>query len=293
MLTLAPLLYRGIFAERGGPIAEVETSRVPVFDRSSFEATAYLKRDLGGKRDDRGAAGTMDGMGSSENAAEAQNIAISEALERWAFRETLQSGSAAKYGFDHDRTSIGMAAFPGFKWQARRRARLEALERFAVVGWWDRQIPATVHRSPYPDVGMVRIRHNQTFGEVVLLYHQAPTGFVAYGHAAGSTLATATSRAAVRLVQSQYRIARHRARGGITPRIDRYEQRCLHYSGAEGHAEFQERLKTGEQGRAPAWKPIFDGEIPGRWSHWTTVWRYCVEMPTYDFLDTRRRFFFW
>jgi hypothetical protein len=293
MFSLAPLLYRDIFADRGGPISGVESSELPVFDRSAYQATAFLKRDLVDGLGDRAGGGLADGIGSSENPSVAQNMAISEALERWAFRETRRSPGKRQFGFNHDRSSTGMAAYPGFKWQARRRARLEALERFAIIGWWDGQIPASVHRAPYPDVGMVRIRHDQGAGEVVVLYHRAPTGFVSYGHAAGSSLATATSRAAVRLVRSEYLIARHRACGAMAQRTDSFEKRCLYFSTPEGHEEFLARVASTPQKPRPDWKSIYDGEIPGPWSRWTTVWRHCVEMPTYDFLDTRKMFFFW
>ena len=54
-----------------------------------------------------------------------------------------------------------MAASPGFKWQARGRAYFEALERWALIGWWDGRLKASVTQAPYPNVGLVRIEHGQ------------------------------------------------------------------------------------------------------------------------------------
>lgn len=288
MFSLAPLLYRGIFSEAGGPIAAVEASEFPVFEKNAYQAAAFLKPELAAGRSGQ----VADGAAFAESPGAARDLAISEALELWAFRETRRA-SGGRYGFAHDRSSNGMAAYPGFKWQARRSARFAALERYALVGWWDRRLPATVHQAPYPDVGMVRIQHGQDFGEVVILYHRAPTGFVAYGHAAGSTLATATSRAAVQLVRSEFGISRHRACGAISPPADYFERRCLYFSTPEGHAEFVERLGAAADRPRPRWNVLFDGEIPGPWSRWTKVWRHCVAMPTYSFLDTRTNFFYW
>ena len=293
MLSLASLRYRDIWSEDGGPVAQIQTGLLPIFDRPMTQANVYLRPELIADRPRHVIYGSADGTGSSENAAVARHMAVSEALERWAFYATHNSSERARYAFDHDRTSNGMAAFPGFKWQARRRARFEALERFALVGWWDGRFPSTVARAPYPEVGLVRIDHGMEWGEVVLLYHKTAAGFTAYGHAAGSNLATATSRAAIELVRCAYVIAQYRARGALTPVTDHLEQRCLHYSSPEGHAEFLERLQTKPDKPRSAWRTLFDGEIPGPWSRWATVWRHCVEMPTYDFLNRRQNFFFW
>lgn len=293
MLSLAPYYFRTVFSDQGGPVARVHSGQFPVFDHPSYQASAFLKPELTCEKNRLVMFGSADGTGSSETPSVAQHKAISEALERWAYHETHRSGERKKFGFDLDRTSNGMAAYPGFAWQARRRARFEALERFALIGWWDRQFPCSNHRAPYPDVGMLRIHHGQSFGEVVLLYHRAPSGFMAYGYAAGSTLTSAASRAVVELVRCEYVISRHRARGSITPVKDHMERRCLYFSTPEGHAQFLERVYTKPTKTPTPWIPLFDGEIPGPWSKWAKVWRHSVVMPTYDFLDQGSNFFFW
>jgi len=293
MFSLAPLLYRNVFADEGGPIARTQSSTVQIFDQPSYQVGAFLRPELTKGRKSQVICGTADGTGSAENPAVAKHIAISEALERWAYSETQNSAERNKYGFLVDRSSNGMSAFPGFKWQARRRARFEALERYALIGWWDRRLDAKIQCAPYPDVGLVRIEHGQDFGEVVVLYHRAPTGFVAYGHAAGSTLATATSRAVIELMRCEMVISRYRSMGGLADVSDYFEKRCLYFSTPEGFASFRERTRADTNKPAPKWNTAFDGEIPGPWSQWATVWRHCVEMPCGDFLDRNNNFFFW
>jgi hypothetical protein len=293
MISFAPYLYRRIYAEHGGPIEKIQSGEFPIFSDKSYQASAYLRPELGREKSKSVVYGVADGTGSAPSPYIAQHMAISEALERWAHAEVHRSGEKNRYGFNVDRTSSGMAAFPGFKWQARKRARMEALERFALNGWWDGRFESTTQRAPYPNVGVVRIKHQQDFGEVVVLYHKAPTGFVAYGHAAGSNLASAISRAAIELVRCEYVIARYRARGGLAPITDHLERRCLHFSTPEGHTEFLERVYSKPTKPSPVWRTIFDGEIRGPWSNFATVWRHCVEMPSYAFLDRTDNCFFW
>jgi hypothetical protein len=293
MLSLAALRYRNVRCEDGGPVAEIQTGVLPIFDRPMIQATVFLRPELIAERPRHVVYGSADGTGSAENVAIARHMAVSEALERWAYYATHNSSDRARYAFDHDRTSNGMAAFPGFRWQARRRAQFEALERFALVGWWDRRFPSTDHQAPYPGVRMVRINHGVGFGEVVVLYHRTAAGFTAYGHAAGRSVATAASRAAVELVRCAYVIGQYRARGALTPVTDHLEQRCLYYASPEGYADFLDRVEAKPDKPASVWRTIFDGEIPGPWSQWATVWRHCVEMPTYAFLNRRENFFFW
>jgi hypothetical protein len=71
------------------------------------------------------------------------------------------------------------------------------------------------------------------------------------------------------------------------------ERRALHFATPAGHAAFEERLARGASRPAARWLPVFDGEIPGPWSRWTTVWRCAVAMPTEEFLNPQSDFFFW
>ena len=291
MLSFAPHLYRDVLTARGGPIAKVDAAKVEKTNHPAFLANAYLRADLASPSNHVIYSNT-DGSGSADNRAVAQHMAISEALERWACRQTLNSGDARKYFFHLDPSSNGMAAFPGFKWQARRRARFEALERWAMIGWWDGSLKGQVSQAPYPDVGMVRIEHDQP-GEVVVLFHKSSGGHVAYGHAAGRTLISAAAKAAIELGRSEYVLAKYRARGAMAKITNFYEERCLHFSTPEGHSQFLRKAYAVPSKPTPAWRVLFDGEVAGPWSKYATVWRQVVQMPTYAFFDRQESFFLW
>ena len=45
--------------------------------------------------------------------------------------------------------------------------------------------------------------------------------------------------------------------------------------------------------RESTWKVLFDGELPGAWSKYATVWRVVPAMPSRDYLDPKSTCFFW
>src|SRR5579859_7492692 len=120
MLSFAPYLYRNVFAEKGGPIQRVENAgTLEVAGRVETQVNAFLRPELAAGKMHHAVYGNADGTGSSGNPAVARHKAISEALERWAFFATHNSGRRSRFGFEHDPSSNGMAAFPGLAFQAR------------------------------------------------------------------------------------------------------------------------------------------------------------------------------
>ncbi len=293
MLSLASLRYRDVFASDGGPIDRVLTGDFNILGQPQKQANAFLKPELTAGKSTYAIYGQADGTGSAVSSSVACHMAISEALERWAFLATHNRPEGRNYGFDVDRSSNGMAAFPGmFRSQAARRARMEALERFALIAWWDGRLPAQKMGSPYPGVDLVRIHHNAGEGEVVILVQRSRAG-VAYGHAAGRTVRSAACKAAVELARSDFVIAAHRAKGALVQAANFLERRALYFSTEEGYEDFRRRLQTRPDKAAPRWESAFDGEIPGPWSRWATVWRHAVAMPTDEYLNPGTNFFFW
>jgi hypothetical protein len=294
MLSFAPFLYRNVSADDGGPIQRTEDAgTLDIGGRPETQVNAFLRPELAVGKMGHAVYGNADGTGSAVSPAVARHKAISEALERWAFLAVHRSGDAEKFGFNHDRSSNGMAAFPGLKFQARKAAKYEALERWALIGWWAGHFNATTRIVPgYENFGAVRILHGQP-EEVVILYRKSDSGLVSYGHAAGRTLGSAAGKAAVELARSEFVLARHRAKGALARISDFMERRAVHFSTDEGFSEFCGRLERSADKAPPVWKTIFDGEIPGPWSQWATVWRHCVEMPTHAFLKKEENFFFW
>lgn len=294
MINFAAIRYRDVLAEFGGPIARISATPVSIFGRTAIQANAYLADGLVNRRPKMELYGNADGTGTHRTAQVARYTAVSEALERWAFHQEHRGPRAKLFGFDVDPSSNGMAAFPGLTGrQARRRARMEALERFAIVSWWDGRIACSFVTSPVPDVNVLRLHHTADFGEVVIVFRTAPTGHVSYGHAAGKTLDQAIDRAVVELARTDFVLAYRKLRREASEVSDFCERRCIYFSSPEGHREFLDRVFRRPEKPAPAWNTVYDGEIHGPWSKYATVWRTSVVMPTEAFLDRRINFFFW
>lgn len=294
MFSFAPFLYRDVLAAAGGPVARLEDAgRIAVLGVWHYQANAYLAAPAGRRPGSNAVYGNCDGSGVSIHAAVARHKAVSEALERWALQEVKASARRGDYGFAHDPSSNGMAAYPGFNCQARRAARLEALERWALVGWWAGHLGVEVSRHPhFPAIEIVRLRHGRR-GEVVVLAQESPHGFYTYGHGAGDTLAAAVDRAASEMTRNEVVIANYRAQGALRHVTHFFERRALHFSTPEGHASYRRRLATPPDRSGLEWKVVYDGPIVGPWTRWAKVWRCCVAMPTYDFLRQEENFFFW
>jgi hypothetical protein len=294
MVSLAALKYRNVLADFGGPIARICSSPFSIYGRKSFQANAFLAPGLVPHKVANEVYGEADGTGANDCPQVARYMAVSEALERWAFHTHYDGPEARRYGFHVDRSSNGMAAYPGFfKTQARQRAHYEALERLSLISWWDGRIAASVAESPFPGINVLRLHHPANFGEVVVVYRHARSGHVSYGHAAGENLFAAARRALVELARNEFVVTYHKLRGGRDSVRDFFERRCLYFATEEGHEQFLAKLRSQPVKPAPVWRPEFDGEIPGPWSKYATVWRTAIKMPTDDFLDRRLNFFFW
>jgi hypothetical protein len=294
MLDLAALKYRSALADSGGPIARIVSTPVSIFGHSLFQADAFLAPGLAPRKPRFAKDLPADGTGSSESPHVARNMAVSEALERWAFHAEHDGPNAGRYGFTDDCSSNGMAAFPGFfKSQARRRAHLEALEQLSVVAWWAGHIDASPTSSELSGIDILRLHHPADFGEVVIVYRKSKSGHVSYGYAAGETITSATNRAIVELARNEFIVTYHKICGRTRPVEDHLERRCLYFAGPEGHQTFLDRVAEGPTKPAPEWSPIFDGEITGPWSRYATVWRTTLKMPTTDYLDPQLNFFYW
>jgi hypothetical protein len=299
MLSLAPLRYRLAMDPSNGPIARVASFTLPVMDRKLFHANAFLRPGLGRARKANTVYGTADGSGTHESAVVARHMAISEALERWAFCDSLGSENRATYGFDADPSSNGMAAFPGFgTGRARRAAWLEAIERHCIIGWWHGSVGSTRRQSPWNDIHAIEFLHGFDDVSVVLLVRECEPDLFVYGHAAGESFEKACNRAIVELARSELVIRRHRTLHpgpldrGLATVTDILERRCLFFSTAAGFRAVMSRarqfVRTWQRPRV-----VFDGEITGPWSEFTTVWRVAIEPPTMEFLQKRDDWFFW
>lgn len=294
MFSLAAINYRQILATSGGPIERVCTGTIDVLGRQEPQAIAYLKPGLIRGKPSLSVYGNADGTGSNRSPQVARHMAISEALERWAFYETSQGADAAKYGFDLDNSTNGMAAFPGFfKGQARKRAYHEALERWVLISWWSGHTRAKLVGDAMFGVTALRLEHSAKFGEVAVLFRRSAAGHVSYGYSAGSTFSTAVARAAVELARNEFVVSYYKLRSVAQEVPNCFERRCLYFAGEEGHAEFLRHVFDRKPRRDAEWSVKFDGEVAGAWSKYATVWRVVPEMPSREYLDPKSSFFFW
>lgn len=282
-------------AAHGGPVALIQTGETVVYGRTMYQANVHLNVDVLPPIQRFVIFGNADGTGTHPTATVARHMAISEAIERWAFRSISKSQDRVLYGFDTDRSSSGMAAFPGlFDYQSRNRAYQEAIERYSLIAWWERRATARIRDTEWPGVSALEIDCPLRHGRTVIVFKHCEPGFYAYGHAAAPSFHGACERAIIELSRNEYVLRRYWLAGGTLNRpVDLFERRCLFFSTPEGHELFLERAR--EHIPNPAGEPaiVFDGEIPGPWSEYATVWRVVLQPVTDSFLANTERYFFW
>lgn len=297
MLSLAAFRYRNALQADGGPIDRISVREFSVFGRRMFQANAWLAEGVIPERRKFSLYSDADGTGAAEVPMVARYMAISEAMERWAFHAKVLAPDRELYGFDIDESSNGMAAFPGmFPYQARKRAMLEAVERCSVLAWWEGLIDGEVRPTEWPGVNALILPSPIGFGVTVLAFREVRPDTFAYGHGAARDYFGACERAVMELARHEYVLGLHRITKGVTPVAppsDLFERRALFFSSAEGHALFQEKLNRPSRRRRFIAKVIHDTEIRGPWSEYASVWRVLIDPPTRDFLADTERYFFW
>ena len=295
MLSLAALRYRNVLAAHGGPVDRIETGEFPVCGRRMIQANARLSAGLTPKRE-KSIYSDADGSGTHPRASVARHMAVSEALERWAFHSVVRSCRAAEFGFDVDPSSNGMSAFPGLvRTHARRKAMLEAVERYSLISWWEGCAPGRLFQTDWPGVSAVAI--DGPFGGVtVITYARTDYGGYAYGHAAEESFGGACERAVVELARHEW-VLRSKwlefVSGERRAPTDLFERRCLHFSSEEGHQQFLRRVESRSSGAMQRPTVVCDRDIPGPWADYATVWRFALRPPTDGFIHAGDDYFFW
>jgi ribosomal protein S12 methylthiotransferase accessory factor YcaO len=295
MLSVAGIRYRNVMAAHGGPVALVQTGETVVYGRTLHQANVHLSATVMPPRQRFVIFGNADGTGTHEVASVARHMAISEAIERWAFRTVSDSPDRVLYGFDQDPSSSGMAAFPGlFAYQSRQRAMLEAIERYSLIAWWEGRAQGRIRDTEWTGILALEIESPCREGRAVIVFRLCEPGFFAYGHAAASSFHGACERAVLELSRNEFVLRRFWLAGSRRNRpVDLFERRCLFFSTPEGHELFRKRVR--DKVAAPAKAPAitFDGEIPGPWTEYATVWRVVLQPVSDAFLANTERYFFW
>lgn len=296
MFNLAAFRYREVMAPEGGPIERVVCAETPVLGARWFAANAHLKPEFNSNTWKRQVFGNANGSGTDRSPLVARFKAISEAMERWAHWQTFRNGEGARYGFDVDPSSNGMAAFPGlFARQARAAALMEAAERFNLMNWWEGRLITRPVNSPWPDVQAYTIESDAP-GITVLLHRRSERGHHAYGHAAAPTVEAACWKAAVELERHDMVVGYYALAGQQRPQAEPMhpiEQRSLYFASDEGYERFSARVCGGLSGVRAVPRLVFDGVVRGPWEAYAQVWRVLFEPPSMRYLSRELEYFLW
>lgn len=296
MLGIAAIRYRNILSDRGGPVARIAECRTPVLGESFFHANVWLEAGLWPPAGHRGLFSDAAGSGTHRSRMIARHMAISEAMERWAYRASSKAEDT-RFGFGADPTSNGMAAFPGLTCAAaRRKARHEAQERLALLSWWEEHTACRRRPTPWAGIEAVELA-TAGAGAVVIVFGRTAYDRVAYGYGADDDFAGACRRAAIEM-ERHAQVLRRRcdqlAAGEAAALTSLFERRAWYFSTAAGHGEFLQAVAEGAtRGGRPRAETVYDGPIPGPWNRYAQVWRVVYRLPSRRFITEGERYFFW
>lgn len=229
--------------------------------------------------------GNIDGTGTSKSRLVSQLKSISESLERLAFY-THQADD--KYGFHQEKTTTGMAAIPKlFSDKAPTLARYEAIERWAVIEWWNGKLRTTEIKQ-YGAISYFQIEVPFTDCAVVIAFIKS-NDRTAYGFASSSTPKRALIKAITELDRNTFvlsRIKDEQARQTDELRLHYFSKDCGFKHFIDVHRNSLDQKKVVSNPLC-----IFDGEIRGVWNKYACVWRVLYEYSSYDFLNPKNDFF--
>lgn len=295
-LNLAPWRYQKVLKQDGGPIDHLVEGSFTTRFGAFFRFDAFLLDHLRPATARREA----DGAGASPQRQTAQFSAVSEALESWAFSDRSTSPLRDLYGFDLEPSTHGMAAFPGlFAARARQAARLEGIERYAQLHWWEGRLRHELHRGAPGEDDLIEILLPDAAAVVVIAFFDDPaTGLRTYGTASAPSLPEAVR--AARLARLRHaRQLEHLTENHLAPAYallslkDTRDRRALYFALEDGQSLFDERLRCGPWATRRAPRAIFDGLMPGDWDRYAAVWRCLYEPPSDEYAGSRCDYFLW
>jgi hypothetical protein len=302
MINLAPLRYARVLSKDRGPIEKIEYRRIQVAGEPVYQANACLSPWLNLDRMPVRVFADVDGCGTHVSAMLARSMAVSEAIERWALHYLNQAGLRTGNGLEEDNSTTGIAAFPGlWKWQARRRARSEAAERFCLAHWWNGDLETRTLPAWKPGIQGVEIENPVSRDRVILTWSQSDKGFYVYGFGAAGRLKQARWKAVVEMERARVALqAFYLENPGfelddLSTLDNLHERRVVYFSHPEGHREFREHLGRQARGGIPSGsiKPVIDCALNGPWNRYATVWRVLFPMPNREILERHPAAFYW
>jgi len=289
MISLAPLKYAKLL-KNPHIIENVSIRSLQRMFSNAIEFEAYVKLNplLKPKWSKAELYGNADGTGSATQKNIAVYKAISEAIERWAFYQSIENNKE-DYGFDVEPTTTGLAAYPGmFARQARKFAVLEAIERWVICNWWDGNLPAIALSALFEGLSAISIEtifEDQKLCTAIVWNSKFDINFgAAYGFSTRSNRKDAYLHALTEMNRSIEALEKERKKSSKERSAfkDLFERRVLYFSTIEGRKKFLEKvdISLGNSARINI-KPkvLIDKELKGPWEKYTTVWRLLLEMP--------------
>jgi hypothetical protein len=237
---------------------------------------------------------TGGGQGSHEtNLNTACYRAISEALERWAFYELKNENE-----FNLDNTTGGMACYPSWtNHQAQSSARLEAIERWSIIAFWERKIFISsefLKNSIFNEIEVFTL-HTPFANEHVVILHTRSLKRKKhiYAFACAQTKQHAINKAMVELCRNSRTIDRH---GDMLHEKIKCtsEKRLIYFSEDYGYDAFQEQIKK-NCCLIVKNKPtlLIDKELIGPWTAYAPVWRTLFSPISEGYLDKNDSTYFY
>lgn len=217
---------------------------------------------------------SADGSGTSPFMHIALYKAISEALERWAFYETIENKPKG-YSFDVDPSTNGMAAYPDFTaTNARKKAILEATERWALLEFWRGKLPIKSHKTSIKILKHYEILTPLKDNYVSLLSFEEDGQFF-YSFACEATLQKSFAHAMTELSRN-IRVLKKFKKMNKTylDLLDINDKRLAFFSEKEGYELFLQKIKNSPLQINSTPEIICDSEIKGQWTNYARVWRF-------------------
>jgi len=292
MMSLAPWYFRNLLGENNF-IEVPDFYEITLLDgKKVFESNCKLKNHLRPSwLEKSNLYKDADGTGAAETKNVAVYKGISEALERWAFYQSIDTDQI-KYAFDLNPTTTGMASFPHFlKSGAREKAKAEAIERWAIHQFNRKKLPISKIQTKI--FGLEYFRINVPFKNYfvsVLSLKKEDRYF--YGFASSSSEEECFFKALVELDRN-LRMEKSFFGKSLEDFDSPVDRTLFYFSTQEGKEKFDKVVSD-----APSFLSEFSGkilcdrEIKGPWSKFTVVWRYLLDDSYFDTRNDHTFFMF-
>lgn len=298
MLSLAPVKYANALSASGGPVERVDQEAFTLHGRKLFRSRARLKVGiLPESRTSRRSLEADDGVGVSSNPQVASHMAISSAIESWAYyycqtggadcssgRDGVPGGTGDRRGLgglEIESSRVGFAAFPGlFRRQSRKLAFRKSVERHCLANWWAGALGHHFLRDPQPGIRAIQIHNPYSNHDILLIWRTCPQSYrQCYAYAAGSNLNRAMWRALVNLDTLEADMLRTYGRDPLqvgrrpVEGVSLSERRMRYFSSTDGVRCFLQRLEQPVTVDPVEFQLVYDAAVPGPWESYASVWR--------------------